>query len=213
MAAVFAGVQSPHCCSYDEPVCLPTENGHTQALRTQQILAYETGVTNVADPLGGSYYIESLTDQLEDEIYKVMDEVEQVGGMYEAIRTEWLDRKFEREALIRQKELDERDKIVVGVNMFTTPMEENTPLGVQRIPSDSARMQIESVIKNKKNRDPVLWKERILALKEAAVVKKNVIPFMREATFAGATTGEMMGAVRLAMGYSYDPMNILEAPF
>jgi len=157
LAAVLAGVQSLHCCSYDEPVCLPTENGHTQALRTQQILAYETGVTNVADPLGGSYYIENLTDQLEEEIYKVVDEVEQVGGMYEAIRTEWLDRKFEKEALARQKELDDRDKIVVGVNMFTTPMEEKTPFGVQRIPSESAKKQIESVKKNKASRDPVLW--------------------------------------------------------
>jgi methylmalonyl-CoA mutase N-terminal domain/subunit len=213
MAAVLAGVQSLHCCSYDEPVCLPTENGHTQALRTQQVLAYETGVTNVADPLGGSYYIENLTDQLEEEIYKVIDEVEQVGGMSEAIRTEWLDRKFEKEALRRQKELDERDKIVVGVNMFTTPMEEKTPLGVQRIPSESARMQIESVTRSKKRRDPLVWKEKILALKEAAMERKNVIPYMIEATHAGATTGEMMGAVRLAMGYSYDPLNILEAPF
>jgi len=213
MAAVLGGVQSLHCCSYNEPVCLPTENGHTQALRTQQILAYETGVTNVADPLGGSYYIENLTDQLEDAIYKVIDEVEQVGGMYEAIRTEWLDRKFEKEALSRQKELDERDKIVVGVNMFATPMEEKTPFGVQRIPSKSARMQIESVTRNKKRRDALVWKERILALKEAAMEKKNVIPYMIEATYAGATTGEMMGAVRLAMGYSYDPLNILEAPF
>jgi len=74
-------------------------------------------------------------------------------------------------------------------------------------------MQIESVKRNKKNRDPVLWKESVLALKEAAIQKKNVIPFMMQATHAGATTGEMMGAVRLAMGYSYDPMNILEAPF
>jgi methylmalonyl-CoA mutase N-terminal domain/subunit len=213
MAAVLAGVQSLHCCSYDEPICLPTEDGHTQALRTQQILAYETGVTRVADPLGGSYYIESLTDRLEEEIDIAMGEVEKAGGMYEAIRTEWLDRKFEKEALARQKELDELEKIVVGVNMFTTPPEEKTPLGVQRIPSESAKKQIESMRKNKESRNVLLWKECILALKEAAGEGKNVIPYMIQATYAGATTGEMMGAVRLAMGHSYDPMNILEAPF
>jgi len=136
-----------------------------------------------------------------------------VGGMYEAIRTEWLDRRFEKEALARQKELDERDKILVGVNMFTTPLEEKTPLGVQRIPSESAKQQIESVKRNKKARDGAEWKKAILALKEAVAEKKNVIPYMTEATRCGATTGEMMGAVRLAMGYSYDPMNILEPPF
>jgi len=213
MAAVFGGVQSLHCCSYDEPVCLPTENGHTQALRTQQILAYETGVTNVADPLGGSYYIESLTDKLEEEIYKVIAEVEQVGGIYEAIKTEWLDRKFEQEALARQKELDARDKIVVGVNMFTTSQEKETPLGVQRISSESAKKQIESVKRNKKERNPMVWKDCIVALKEAAGEGKNVIPYMIQATKAGATTGEMMGSIRLASGHSYDPMNILEPPF
>lgn len=213
LAAVLGGVQSLHCCSYDEPVCLPTENGHTQALRTQQILAYETGVTNVADPLGGSYYVENLTNKLEEEIYKIMAEVENVGGMYEAIRTEWLDRVLEQEALTRQKEIDNRDKIIVGVNMFTTEQETTTPLGVQRIPTESIKRQIEMVKKLKKERNQLLWREKILALRTAAERRENVIPLMIEATEAGATTGEMMGAVRLAFGYSYDPLEIIQAPF
>ena len=83
-------------------MCLPSEKGHLQALRTQQILAYETGVTNVADPLGGSYYVESLTDKIEEESRKIMKQVEKLGGMEEAIRTEWLDRQFEVEAVKRQ---------------------------------------------------------------------------------------------------------------
>lgn len=213
LAAVLGGVQSLHCCSYDEPVCLPTENGHTQALRTQQILAYETGVTNVADPLGGSYYIENLTDKLEKEIYRVMDEVEKKGGMAEAIQSGWLDGVFEQEALSRQKELDHRDKIVVGVNMFTTEQETTTPLGVQRIAAASVRKQIEMVKRLKRERNQTLWKEKILALKAAAERRENVIPYMIQATEAGATTGEMMGAVRLAFGYPYDPIEIIEAPF
>jgi methylmalonyl-CoA mutase N-terminal domain/subunit len=213
LAAVLGGVQSLHCCSYDEPVCLPTENGHTQALRTQQILAYETGVTNVSDPLGGSYYVENLTNRLEEEIYKIMAEVEKVGGMYDAIQSEWLDRVFEKEALARQKELDDRDKILVGVNMFTTEQETATPLGVQRITKASVKRQIEMVKKLKKERNKSLCKEKILALKAAAERRENVIPCMIAATEAGATTGEMMGAVRLAFGYPYDPLEIIQAPF
>ena len=133
LAAVLGGVQSLHCCSYDEPMCLPTEKAHLQALRTQQILAYETGVTNVADPLGGSYYVESLTDKIEEESLKIMKQVEDLGGMEEAIRTEWLDRQFESEAVKRQKELDKGEKLVVGVNVFNTEQEKTTPLGVQRV--------------------------------------------------------------------------------
>jgi methylmalonyl-CoA mutase N-terminal domain/subunit len=213
LAAVLAGVQSLHCCSYDEPICLPTETGHLQALRTQQILAYETGVCNVADPLGGSYYVEALTDKIEEEALKIMKEVEEVGGMEEAIRTEWLDRVFEKEALQRQKEIDERERLVVGVNIFTSEAETQTPLGVQRIPSASARSQIEETQKLKRTRDMNRLKERIKRLREDAEGGRNVIPAMIEATKAFATTGELLGTVRMAMGYPYDPMEIIESPF
>jgi methylmalonyl-CoA mutase N-terminal domain/subunit len=157
--------------------------------------------------------VENLTNRLEEEIYKIMAEVDKVGGMYEAIRTEWLDRIFEKEALARQKELDDRDKILVGVNMFTTEQETTTPLSVQRITKASVRRQIEMVKKLKKERNKALWKEKILALKAAAERRENVIPCMIAATEAGATTGEMMGAVRLAFDYPYDPLEIIQAPF
>ncbi len=122
LAAVLAGVQSLHCCSYDEPICLPTDKGHLQALRTQQILAYETGVCNVADPLGGSYYVESLTDKMEEEILKVLKEVQAVGGMEDAIRTEWFDRKLEHEAIERQKEIERaRDWWLASTYSLATP--------------------------------------------------------------------------------------------
>jgi len=213
LAAVLAGVQSLHCCSYDEAICLPTENGHLQALRTQQILAYETGICNVADPLGGSYYVEALTDRIEEEVLKIMKEVEEVGGMEEAIRTEWLDRVFEKEALQRQKEIDERERLVVGVNIFTSEPETQTPLGVQRIPSESARSQIEETQKLKRTRDANRLKDRIKRLRGDAEEGRNVIPAMIEATKAFASTGELLGTVRMAMGYPYDPMEIIESPF
>jgi len=213
LAAVLSGVQSLHCCSYDEPMCLPTEKAHLQALRTQQILAYETGVTNVADPLGGSYYVEGLTDRIEEEALKVMKQVEEIGGMEEAIRTEWLDRKFESEALKRQKELDNGEKLVVGVNAFTTELEKNTPLGVQRVSSHSATQQIDEVKELKRTRDKNKLNEAISRLRDAAGEKKNVIPPMVEASKAFGTTGELLGTVREAFGYPYDPMETVESPF
>jgi methylmalonyl-CoA mutase N-terminal domain/subunit len=213
LAAVLGGVQSLHCCSYDEPICLPTESGHLQALRTQQVLAYETGVCNVADPLGGSYYVEELTDKIEEEVLKIMKQVEEVGGMEEAIRTEWLDREFEKEALQRQKEIDGGERLMVGVNIFTTEPETETPLGVQRIPSESAGRQIEETRELRRTRDAGRLKESIRRLRGDAEEKRNVLAAMIEATKAFATTGELLGTVRMAMGYSYDPMEILESPF
>jgi len=213
LAAVLAGVQSLHCCSYDEPMCLPTEKGHLQALRTQQIIAYETGVTNVADPLGGSYYVESLTDRLEEDALGIMQQVEDIGGMEEAIRTEWLDRQFEKEAVKRQKEIDNGDKLIVGVNIFTGEPETSTPLGVQRIPEQSARQQIEDIKQLKKNRDFRKLTDSIKRLREDAEEGRNTIAAMIEATRHFATTAELMGTVRQAYGYSYDPMNIIESPF
>jgi methylmalonyl-CoA mutase N-terminal domain/subunit len=213
LAAVLGGVQSLHCCSYDEPMCLPSEKAHLQALRTQQILAYETGVTNVADPLGGSYYVESLTDKIEEESLKVMKQVEDVGGMEEAIRTEWLDRQFEFEAVRRQKELDSGEKLMVGVNVFTTEQEKTTPLGVQKVSSNSAKQQVAEVTKLKKTRNMDRLNDAIKRLQDDANDRKNVIPAMIEATRAFGTTGELLGTVREVFGYPYDPMETIESPF
>jgi len=213
LAAVLGGVQSLHCCSYDEPMCLPTDKGHVQALRTQQIIAYETGVTNVADPLGGSYYVESLTDKVEEEALKIMKQVEDMGGMAEAIRTQWLDRQFEEEAVKRQRETDQGEKLTVGVNIFTSDPESETPLGVQRVSDVSTRKQIEDCTTLKKTRDHQRVSDAIERLGDDAKEGRNIIPAMIEATKAFATTAEMMGTVREAFGYSYDPMNIVESPF
>jgi len=213
LAAVLAGVQSLHCCSYDEPMCLPTEKGHIQALRTQQILAYETGVTNVADPLGGSYYVESLTDKIEEESLKVMKQVEDVGGMEEAIRTEWLDRQLESEAVKRQREIDIGEKLVVGVNVFTDDQEKTTPLGVQRVSEQSAKQQVEEVRELKQTRNMDKLRDAVKRLRDDAGEGKNVLPAMIDATRALGTTGELLGTVREVFGYSYDPMGIIESPF
>lgn len=213
LTAVLGGVQSLHCCSYDEPMCLPTEKAHLQALRTQQILAYETGVTNVADPLGGSYYVESLTDKMEEEALKIMKQVEDLGGMTEAIRTEWLDREMENEAVKRQKELDESEKLVVGVNVFTEEMEKSTPMGMQRVSSASAKQQVNEVKELKRTRNMEKLRDAINRLRDDVSADKNSIPAMVEATKAFGTTGELLGTVREVFGYPYDPMGVIESPF
>ena len=213
LAAVLGGVQSLHCCSYDEPMCLPTEQGHLQALRTQQILAYETGVTNVADPLGGSYYVESLTDNVEEEALKIMKQIEDLGGMEEAVRSEWLDRQFDTEAVKRQREIDEGEKLIVGVNIFTSEPEKTTPLGVQRVSEQSTRAQIEQVRRLKKTRDMGQLKDAIAKLRKDAEEGRNTVPAMIEATKAYATTGEMVGTVRQVLGHHYDPLGVIESPF
>jgi methylmalonyl-CoA mutase, N-terminal domain len=213
LSAVLGGVQSLHCCSYDEPMCLPTEKGHLQALRTQQILAYETGVTNVADPLGGSYFVETLTDKIEEEAVRVMKQVEDQGGMEEAIRTEWLDRQFEAEAIKRQKEVDNGEKLIVGVNIFDADPEKTTPLGVQRIGEKSAREQIQQCLELKNTRNIARLKDAIERLREDVAAGKNTIPAMIKATHAFATTSELLGTVRQVYGYPYDPMQIVQSPF
>jgi len=150
---------------------------------------------------------------MEEEALRYMEEVDGVGGMEEAIRTEWLDRRFETEAVKRQKEVDNLDKLVVGVNIFTTEEEKTTPLGVQRIPEHSAKSQIEGVRKLRMSRDKWKLNEAIKKLREAAAEGRNTIPAMIEATQAMATTGELLGTVREVFGYSYDPLNIIESPF
>ena len=118
MAAVLAGVQSLHCCSYDEPLSLPTEESVRLAIRTQQILAYETGVAQVADPLGGSYFIESLTEAIEEEVNKIMEEIEGKGGMKKALDSGWVDAQFDKAALNYQREVESGERTVVGLNSF-----------------------------------------------------------------------------------------------
>lgn len=213
LSAVLGGVQSLHCCSYDEPICLPTEASHLQALRTQQILAYETGVTNVADPLGGSYFIESLTDKMEEEITKATKEVDDLGGMYQAIKTGWMEQRIEEESFNRQKEIENLDKLVVGQNIFTTEDEEETPMDVQRVALESARLQVEQCKRMRNTRDAAKLVEAIKRLKDDAAAGKNTIRAMVEATKVHASTAEVIGTVREVYGYHYDPMEIIDSPF
>ncbi|MFH1626110.1 MAG: methylmalonyl-CoA mutase family protein [Pseudomonadota bacterium] len=215
LAAVLAGVQSLHSCSYDEPIALPTEESQRIALRTQQIIAYETGVSNVADPLGGSYYVENLTNRIEKEVTAILDEIEKIGGMVEAMRTGWLDGEIDRSSLEYQKEVERRERIIVGVNAFVTPPDKETPGGVHRNPVESEKEQIASVRELKAKRDEKRLRAAIGKLREKAQMGKeeNLVSPIMEALKADGTLEEIMGTIRMVYGYSYDPLNVLESPF
>lgn len=214
LAAVLAGAQSIHTCSYDEPIGLPTETSQGLAIRTQQIIAYETGAARVADPLGGSWYVESLTNQIESKAREIMAEIEKRGGMVAAIKSGWILQEIESAALRRQSEIENGEKIVVGVNAFRSERDNSTPGGVHEVPAGQGEAIAASVRELKGARDQRRVSEALLRLHECARggERVNLLPAMIDASNAYATLGEMMGAVRMAYGQPYDPMGVLEPP-
>jgi methylmalonyl-CoA mutase, N-terminal domain len=215
MAAVLAGVQSLHCCSYDEPIALPTEESVRLAIRTQQILAHETGVARVADPLGGSFYIESLTDQIETEVHAIMEEIESKGGMKKALESGWVDAQIDRASLNYQTEVEKEDRIIVGLNKYRMDERFERYEAFHGASPESEKAQVDSVKKLKENRNDKKVKAALEKLKSRAEKseKNNLIPLMIEASKQYATLGEILGTVRMAMGESYDPLNVLTHPF
>jgi len=213
LTAVLAGVQSLHCCSYDEPIALPTEESVRLALRTQQILAHETGVARVSDPLGGSYYVESLTEQMESEIMSLMEEIEGLGGMKKATETGWVDAQFDEASLEYQREVESGERVIVGLNRYRT--QEEPHARAHRVSLDSAEKQIARVKAFKESRNEKKVKEALLALKSRAEVgeKENLVESMIEAANASATLCEVLGTLRIVMGEPYDPFEVLNHPF
>ncbi len=215
LAAVLAGTQSMHCCSFDEPIAIPTEESQRIALRTQQILAYECGVARVADPLGGSYYVESLTRQMEEEITALLEQIDDQGGMVEAIKKGWVDGEIEKSALRVQKEIDSREMTVVGQNAFAADGDEETPGSFHKVSPLSREWAVESLERLRRKRDNDKVKTCLEDIYETAVKEKNnnLMPPILDAVKAYATQGEIMGAIRSAFGYSYDPLGLLESKF
>jgi len=215
LAAVLAGVQSLHCCSFDEPIALPTEEAVRVAIRTQQILAYETGVANVSDPLGGSYYVEELTDRIEKEAVKIIEEIESRGGMMEVLKNGWIDQELEKAALRYQKEVESGERIIVGANAFQIPPEEDFQARVHRISSGAEEIQLNRVKRFKSERDFKKTREAVRNLKSRAEEgeKINLIPAMIEAARAKATLSEVLGTVRQVYGHPYDPFEVISNPF
>ncbi len=198
MAAVLGGTQSLHTNSLDEALALPTEEAATLALRTQQIIAHETGVTNIVDPLGGSYFVEKLTSDLEEETLAYFDTIDRMGGMVAAIENGYPQREIAESAYRFHQAVEQRDKIIVGVNDFVS--EDDTPIGTLYIDESAAERQLAKLDRVRKNRDNGRVRGALDALQEGARGSGNTMPLLIEAVRAYATVGEMCDALRHVWG-------------
>ena len=198
LAAIVGGAQSLHTNSRDEALALPTEEAARLALRTQQILAYESGVTETPDPLAGSYYVESLTNELEAAAQAYLAEIDAMGGTLAAIEAGFQQRQIQESAYRVQQAIERGDQVVVGVNKFRD--EGVATPSLQRIDPDGERRQIEGVRRIRAERDPAAWAAALGRLEDAARGDDNVMPALIEAVGAYATVGEISDRLRVAWG-------------
>ena len=197
-AAVLGGTQSLHTNSRDEALALPNEDSALLALRTQQIIAYESGVADVVDPLAGSYFIEELTEILEKECFKLIDKIDSLGGAVNAIEQNFQQTKIADSAYDFQKDIDSKEKIQVGVNKFIT---EKVPYhNIQKIDQNAVNLQINNLEKFKKNRDDISVKNVLNNLKKSAENNINIFPLIIEAVKTNATLGEISDTLREVYG-------------
>jgi methylmalonyl-CoA mutase N-terminal domain/subunit len=205
LAAVLGGTQSLHTNSFDEALALPTEEAVRVALRTQQIIATETGVASTADPLGGSWFVEKLTDEMERSAYEYFARIDELGGMVEAIRRNFPQREIAEASFRYQQELNERRRIVVGVNDFTQEDDEEPP--ILRIDPSLERKQVERLAATKAARDGTAVESALADLKRAAAGEGNLMPPIIEAARTQATEGEMIAAMQEVFGtYTESPV-------
>ena len=205
MAAVLGGTQSLHTNSMDETLALPTEEAVQVALRTQQVLAYETGVPNVLDPLGGSYYVEALTDQLEREAEAMFAEIEGVGGVVAGLEQGWFQRKIHESATRQQWEIEQHRRVIVGMNEFVTD-EEALSIPTLKIGEEVDREQRERLARVRAERDNDLAQRRLTALTEAARGTENVFPHILECARAYCTLYEIRHALEAVFGAYREPV-------
>ena len=199
LAAVLGGTQSLHTNSRDEALSLPTAEAARLALRTQQILAHEAGVTETPDPLAGSWFVESLTDELEAAAGAYLDEIDAQGGTLAAIENGFQQRQIQEAAYRVQREIERGDRVVVGVNRFRDDGPGARP-AIQRIDPDGERRQVEGLRRVRAERDPAAWEAALRRLGDEARGEANLLPVIIEAVDAYATVGEISGRLRAAWG-------------
>jgi len=204
LAAVLGGTQSLHTNALDETLALPTEESVRIALRTQQILAYETGIPNVADPLGGSYYLESLTAGLEREAEGLFAEIEAQGGVVPAIESGWFQRQIAQSSMRFQSELEQGRRVIVGINDFVEEAE--APVEILKVGDAAERTQRERLSRLRDCRDAGLVQERLAALRSAAAEDRNVIPAMLDAARAYCTLYEIRHVLEEIYGNYREPI-------
>ncbi len=198
LSAVLGGTQSLHTNGYDEAFALPTEQAARIALRTQQILACESGIAQTVDPLAGSYYVEALTNSIERGAAAYLERIDAMGGMLSAIERGWVQQQIQNAAYEHQRAVDEGSAVVVGVNRFTA--EDAPSIPIQRIDETLERQQIERVRGLRSRRDPIRWQSSLERVREHARGGENLMPSILEAVESNATVGEIAGAMREVFG-------------
>jgi methylmalonyl-CoA mutase N-terminal domain/subunit len=198
LAAVLGGAQSLHTNSYDEALALPTEEAVRLALRTQQVIAHETGVVNTIDPLGGAYYLEELTNRLEAEAYRYFQLIDELGGMVAAIEQNYPQREIAEAAFRYQSEVESGERVVVGVNRYEADEEE--PIPILRIDPALEERQVQRLQAMRAARDPGPVESRLAALRGAAAGDENLMPPLIAAAQAQVTMGEMCDTLRDVWG-------------
>src|SRR5579864_7096814 len=198
LAAVLGGTQSLHTNSFDEALALPTEHAVRLALRTQQVIAHETGVVNTADPLGGSYYLEHLTNELERQAIEYFDRIEQLGGVIPAIEENFFQREIAEASFRYQSEVERKQRVIVGVNKYV--QEDEQPLEILRIDPELETQQIARVRATRASRDAAAAEAALAELKRAAASDANLMPPIMDAARARVTMGEMCDALREVWG-------------
>ncbi|EMA72444.1 acyl-CoA mutase large subunit family protein [Halorubrum distributum] len=202
LAAVLGGTQSLHTNGKDEALALPTEKSVRTALRTQQILAHESGAADTIDPLAGSYYVEDLTDGIEEEAFEILEEVDRRGGMLEAVESGWVQRQIQDVAFERQQEIEEGERIIVGVNEFE--VDEEPEMDLEEVDPDQEQNQRERLNGVKDERDDDAVDDALAGLREAAQGSDNVMPHIVDAVKAYATVQEISDVLRDEFG-EYKP--------
>jgi methylmalonyl-CoA mutase N-terminal domain/subunit len=209
LAAVLGGAQSIFTCAYDEPFQIPTESSAELALRTQQIIAYESGAGRTVDPLGGGYYVEWLTDQMEDKIVEIMDQVEDYGGAVAAIEDGWLQLRVAQRAHERKRSIDSGDTPVVGLNCFSRQDQPQAPGEVFSLDPQASSRVLDKLQATLARRDNALVERTLLKLEAAAAQdEENLIPYLVECCHAYATVGEMVQRLKRLWGEFKEPVRL-----
>ena len=198
LSAVLGGTQSLHTNSFDEALALPTEQSARIALRTQQIIAYESGAPQTIDPLAGSYYIESLTNQIETGAREYLDKIAAMGGMLKAIERGFVQQEIQNAAYIYQQAVDRHEAIVVGVNAFE--LDKEKPIPLQRSDESLEHKQVERLRALRAKRDQAKWQAALKKVEDTARGTANLMPAIIEAVEAHATVGEISDAMRHVYG-------------
>jgi len=206
---VLGGAQSIFTCAYDEAFQIPTETSAEIALRTQQVVAYESGISKTVDPLGGSYYVEWLTDRMDEEISKVIKEIDDYGGAEKAIEEGYLQRRIAERASARKKSIDSGEQVVVGENYFRHDDEKKDFGEVFRLNPEVAKRVTEKYNAIMESRDNATVKRTLARLEQAATSdNENLLPYLVDCCHAYATVGEMVGRLKRQWGEFQEPVGL-----